>query len=100
VDDEMARPQEVRCSKKQTLENGTSVVTHIGGPNSDGTSWCMPMGLAVEDVDFLVHAFFILNAAGTRVPLVVILDAENRKYLEVEQGPVSSFSLFDLPDCS
>jgi len=84
---------EVRCIK-QTHKS----ISHIGGPNGDGTSWKMTFEEAVGNIKADKFSFYI-NHKGNKTDIVLALSSAGKEYLKTTKDIDEPENLLMLPSC-
>lgn len=95
----MAQRVRIDCINKNPRNDPHHRITHVGGPNDNGTRWKLSEDDAIAGIlagkwEFYVHA-------GGRVVNVIIARAKSgRDYLKTADDGYTPDNLLNLPQCS
>ena len=72
-------------------------ITHIGGRQGSGRSWCLTADEAIKEIE-TGETLFWLKVAGQIVRIGVDQD-KGRKWLRTHSDPARDDCLWQLPEC-
>jgi hypothetical protein len=94
----MATRHKVSCiNKRGSHYDAHERISHIGGVNSDGTSWKLPEDEAIKAIEDKKYEFYV--SVGGRAVEVIVATHKGRKYLKTETDGYSPDNLLSLPEC-
>ena len=89
---------EVRCVTKSNDADSYKGISHIGGPNGDGTSWKMSVKEAIENIKADKYAFYI-NRDGNKSDLILVSGPDGSEYLRTSGDKGDHDNLSSLSSC-
>jgi hypothetical protein len=95
----MANNAEIKCINKSDRTNPHERITHIGGPNNDGTRWRMTQEDAIAHIEAGRWQFYVSRPAGDTVWVVVATSKWGNKYIKTTADGDQPNNLLSLPEC-
>ncbi len=89
----------IDCIKKQPRNDPYRQITHVGGPNNDGTRWRITQDRAIELIENGRNSFYVEEPVGDRVEVIVAVSAAGNKYIKTENDGDEPNNLLSLPEC-
>jgi len=94
----MATDVEVTCINKNDRNDPHERIHGIGGVNSNGSKWYLPLDQAIAAIEDGKYNFYVM-VNGKRVN-VVIATHNGHKYLKTEADGIQENNLLSLPPCT
>ena len=93
-------PQAIRieCVSKVPRSEPFHCITHVGGSNSDGTRWRLPLRQAISGIKRGQWQFWT-STAGRSVWVEIAISAYGHEYLKSLADTVLPNDLLSLPEC-
>ena len=95
---QVAQPVRVDCVNKTDRTSPHERISHLGGPNADGSRWKLAEAAAIEGIEDGRWAFYVERPAGHKVA-VVVATRVGKKYLKTEADGEQPDNLLALPEC-
>lgn len=92
----MSRHQVSFINKRGSHYDPHERISHIGGPNNDGTRWKLTEDEAIRSIEEGKYQFYV-NVNGRLVDIIIALH-NRRKYLKTEADGYSPNNLLNLPE--
>lgn len=89
----------VDCINKADRDNPYERITHIGGPNADGTRWNLTQPEAIQGINSGDYSFYVERPAGDRVEVIVATSPYGNLYLKTTADGDQPNNLLSLPEC-
>lgn len=89
---------QVKCINKSDRFNPWERITHIGGPNPDGTPWKITQESAIEGIESGKWRFWVAGKPKS-VWVVVATSRFGHKYLKTTPDGETPDNLLSLPEC-
>lgn len=94
----MASEHQITCINKSDRQSAHERITRIGGVNSDGTTWRLPLQDAIVGIESGKWQFYVY-VGGSKVYAVVAKSASGHKYLKTQNDGEHQNNLLSLPEC-
>lgn len=91
---------QISCINKDDRYNPHEAITHVGGVNSDGTSWKFTQARAIQAIENNEYKFYIERPNGDTAWVTVALSYAGNKYLKTEADGDEPNNLLSLPECN
>lgn len=88
----------IDCVNKTDRTSPHERISHVGGPNVDGTRWRLTETAAIEGIETGKWTFHVERPAGHEVA-VVVATRLGRKYLKTSADGEQPDNLLSLPEC-
>jgi len=95
----MAARVRVDCINRTTRTEPHERISHIGGPNDNGTRWKLSEADAIMGIKDQRWSFYVERPAG-HVVNVIVASRLGREYLKTTADGETPDNLLALPDCS
>ena len=95
----MAQNVQITCVKKNDRGSIHERITSIGGKNSDGSSWFLPLADAIKGIDDGKWSFYV-SVSGLSVWVIVAKTASGYRYLRTTADGEEPNNLMSLPECT
>ena len=89
---------QICCIQKSDRQNAHERIKRIGGTNTDGTRWSLPLDSAISDIEAQKWRFFV-SVNGKSVWVIIAKTAQGHKYLKTENDGDQPNNLLSLPEC-
>ncbi len=90
----------IDCINKPNRDSRHEHITHVGGPNPEGTGrWKDPVPNVVRMIESKAHRFYT-NEGGVSAWVDVRTSAAGNKYLQTRADGVFNDNLLALKECS
>jgi len=93
----MADKVEIKCINKTKHTDPHERIHRVGGANSDGTRWGLPLDQAIKGVEDGKWAFW--TQGGGKTANVIVATHLGHKYLKTTADGVHPDNLLALPEC-
>lgn len=93
----MATNVQVQCIKKTNRTDPHERIHGIGGVNSDGSRWYLPLNDAIAGIEAGKWSFY--TSVGGKSVWVIIANHNGHKYLKTEADGIHPNNLLSLPEC-
>ena len=90
---------EIKCINKSNRYNPHERITHIGGQNSDGTTWRVTQEEAIRGIESGKWSFFVKDTLGRVVDVIVAISRFGNKYLKTVADGEQPNNLLSLYEC-
>lgn len=94
----MAKTQTITCINKDDRNDPYESITHVGGKNSDGTSWKETQQQIIKDIDSGEWEYYV-GTGSNRVRVVTAESPYGNRYIKTEADDTTSNNLLSLPEC-
>ncbi|MGY3347107.1 MULTISPECIES: DUF3892 domain-containing protein [unclassified Bradyrhizobium] len=93
----MAKRVRIRCINKSDRRNAHERIKFVGGLNSDGTRWRLPVAKTIGDIESREWEFYV-EESGITVEVIVATDGRH-KYIKTTVDGIQPDNLLSLPEC-
>jgi len=93
----VATRHRIDCITRSDRTNPHERITHVGGPNGDGSRWKVAEQEAINGIEQGTWAFYV--QIGTNTVDVVVASRLGRKYLKTRNDGEAPDNLLRLQDC-
>lgn len=93
----MTRHQVTCINKRGSHYDAHERISHIGGPNDNGTRWKLTEDEAIRSIEDGKYQFYV-SVYGRSVDVIIAWHG-NRKYLKTESDEYSPNNLLNLSEC-
>jgi hypothetical protein len=93
----MTRHQVNCINKRGSHYDAHERISHIGGPNDNGTRWKLTEEEAIKSIEEGKYQFYV--SVNGRSVNIIIASHNRRKYLKTESDDYSPNNLLNLSDC-
>jgi hypothetical protein len=94
----MADRVRVECINKTNRTDPHERISHIGGPNPNGSRWKLAEADAIAGIEDGRWSFYVERPQGDRVE-VIVASRLGRKYLKTTADGDMPNNLLSLPEC-
>jgi len=95
----MAQRVRISCINKTDRHDPHERISHIGGVNSDGTTWRLSQPDAIAGIKSGKWSFYVERPPGHIVNVIVARSAQGNEYLKTEADGEQPNNLLALPEC-
>ena len=94
----MPTRHEIDCINKSDRPNPHERITHVGGPNPNGTRWKLTQEKAIQGIRAGTWSFFVRRGVSA-VEVVVAVSRWGHYYLKTQADGEMPDNLLSLPEC-
>ena len=94
----MATRVKIDCINKNDRQSKYERISHVGGPNANGTRWKLKLDDAIAGIEAGTYSFFT-KPSTHEVNVVVAKTAQGRKYLKTVADADTPDNLLSLMEC-
>lgn len=94
----MVTKHRILCINKSDRQNHYERIAHIGGKNTDGSSWKISEDEAIKGMEGGKWAFYVGTGANV-VDVIISTSNSGHKYLKTKNDGNEPNNLLSLPEC-
>lgn len=95
----MVQNVEITCINKDDRYDPFERIRAIGGVNSDGTRWRLPLQDAINGIEDGKWTFYVSRPEGDTVWVEIAVSRAGNQYLKTEADGDRPNNLLSLPEC-